>query len=176
MRLSLLRPQPNYLIIPVSILRMYEEKHYWITSYEKNPINQNWLFWRGRRYHLYCLTSPNFQKLSNSDIPSDSHMLYVSSPLENFCLLLLQFIFQLLKLSQASLGQTAAGQLVNLLSNDLQRFDTASLYLHYIWIMPLQAVIAFYVMYRSVGIAALAGMIAMGLEAIPLQGKIFHDL
>ncbi|KAJ8945507.1 hypothetical protein NQ318_017951, partial [Aromia moschata] len=76
----------------------------------------------------------------------------------------------LLKLSQASLGQTAAGQLVNLLSNDLQRFDTASNFLHYIWIMPLQAVIAFYVMYRSVGIAALAGMIAMALEALPLQG------
>lgn len=37
--------------------------------------------------------------------------------------------------------------------------------------MPLQAVIAFYVMYRSVGISALAGMIAMGLEAIPLQGE-----
>ncbi|KAJ8919555.1 hypothetical protein NQ315_002177 [Exocentrus adspersus] len=76
---------------------------------------------------------------------------------------------KLLKLSQASLGQTAAGQLVNLLSNDLQRFDTASLYLHYIWIMPLQAVIAFYLMYRSVGIAALAGMAAMAIEALPLQ-------
>ncbi|KAJ8932364.1 hypothetical protein NQ314_014731 [Rhamnusium bicolor] len=77
---------------------------------------------------------------------------------------------KLLKLSQASLGQTAAGQLVNLLSNDLQRFDTASNFLHYIWIMPLQAAIAFYVMYRSVGIACLSGLIAMGLEAIPLQG------
>ncbi|KAJ8980199.1 hypothetical protein NQ317_003764 [Molorchus minor] len=83
---------------------------------------------------------------------------------------------KLLKLSQASLGRTAAGQLVNLLSNDLQRFDQASNYLHYIWIMPLQAVIAFYVMYRSVGIAALAGMIAMALEALPLQASITTSL
>lgn len=70
-----------------------------------------------------------------------------------------------------SLGQTAAGQLVNLLSNDVQRFDIASIYLHYAWIMPIQAVIAFYIMYRSVGVAAVAGMLAITLEAIPLQGS-----
>lgn len=75
-----------------------------------------------------------------------------------------------MKLSQTSLGQTAAGQLVNLLSNDVQRFDMASNFLHYAWIMPIQAVIAFYIMYRSVGVAAVAGMLAITLEAIPLQG------
>ncbi|XP_018579794.1 probable multidrug resistance-associated protein lethal(2)03659 isoform X2 [Anoplophora glabripennis] len=79
---------------------------------------------------------------------------------------------KLLKLSQASLGQTAAGQLVNLLSNDVQRFDQASIYLHYIWLMPLQCAAGFYVMYRSVGVAAFAGMTAMVLEAIPLQGYL----
>ncbi|KAJ8938371.1 hypothetical protein NQ318_022869 [Aromia moschata] len=68
-------------------------------------------------------------------------------------------------------GKTAAGQLVNLLSNDVQRFDQASVFLHYIWLMPIQCVTGFYVMYRSVGIAALAGMLLMALEAIPLQGS-----
>ncbi|XP_018576132.1 probable multidrug resistance-associated protein lethal(2)03659 isoform X2 [Anoplophora glabripennis] len=77
---------------------------------------------------------------------------------------------KLLKLSQTSLGQTAAGQLVNLLSNDVQRFDMAANFLHYAWIMPIQAVIAFYIMYRSVGYAAIAGMLAITLESIPLQG------
>ncbi|CAH1981029.1 unnamed protein product [Acanthoscelides obtectus] len=79
---------------------------------------------------------------------------------------------KLLKLSQGSLGQTAAGQLVNLLSNDVQRFDMASTYLHYLWIMPLQSIIAFYVMYRSVQMAAVAGMAAIALQAIPLQGYL----
>lgn len=74
------------------------------------------------------------------------------------------------------MGQTPAGKLVNLLSNDLQRFDTTSLYLHYLWLMPIQAVAAFYVMYRSVGIACLAGMAAMALEALPLQGKIVENV
>nr|CAH7718231.1 unnamed protein product [Callosobruchus chinensis] len=79
---------------------------------------------------------------------------------------------KLLKLSQRSLGQTAAGQLVNLLSNDVQRFDMASTYLHYLWIMPVQSVIAFYIMYRSVQVAAIAGMAAIALQAIPLQGYL----
>ncbi|KAJ8935678.1 hypothetical protein NQ314_012699 [Rhamnusium bicolor] len=79
----------------------------------------------------------------------------------------------LLKLSQTSLGHTAAGQLVNLLSNDVQRFDMASNFLHYVWIMPIQFVIAFYIMFRSVGISAIAGMLAISLQAIPLQGNSF---
>ncbi|KAG5881447.1 hypothetical protein JTB14_037665 [Gonioctena quinquepunctata] len=79
---------------------------------------------------------------------------------------------KLLKLNQASLGKAAPGKLVNLLSNDLQRFDLASMYLHYIWLMPIQAVVGFYIMYRNVGVAALAGMIAMVLEGIPLQGYL----
>lgn len=80
-------------------------------------------------------------------------------------------LFQLLKLNQTSLGKITAGQLVNLLSNDVQRFDYASLFLHFIWIMPIQCATGLYVMYTSVGIAAFAGMLAMSLEAIPLQGK-----
>nr|XP_023011971.1 multidrug resistance-associated protein 4-like [Leptinotarsa decemlineata]XP_023011972.1 multidrug resistance-associated protein 4-like [Leptinotarsa decemlineata] len=79
---------------------------------------------------------------------------------------------KLLKLNHGSIGQTAAGQLVNLLSNDVQRFDMASNFLHYIWIMPIQAVVAFYVMYRSVGISAVAGMLAIAIQAIPLQGYL----
>lgn len=80
------------------------------------------------------------------------------------------YSFQLLRLNRISIGETAAGQLVNLLSNDVSRFDLAPLYLHYIWIMPIQAVVGTLVMYEIVGIAALAGIIAITIQAIPLQG------
>lgn len=63
---------------------------------------------------------------------------------------------------------------MNLLSNDVQRFDLASNYLHYAWIMPIQSILAFYVMYRSVGIAAIAGMAAITIQAIPLQGRLLQ--
>ncbi|CAG9819495.1 unnamed protein product [Phaedon cochleariae] len=79
---------------------------------------------------------------------------------------------KMLRLSQASLGETAAGQLVNLMSNDVQRFDLASSQLHYIWIMPFLFVTAFYIIYDSVGWAALAAMLAMTVQSVPLQGYL----
>lgn len=79
---------------------------------------------------------------------------------------------KLLRLNRTSLGQVAVGKLVNLLSNDVQRFDITSTFLHYIWIMPIQAVIAFYIMYRSVGLAAISGLGAITLQAVFLQGYL----
>lgn len=87
----------------------------------------------------------------------------------------LSFFFiklQLLKLNKTSLGQTAVGQIVNLMSNDVARFDLTPVFLHYMWIMPIQAVAAALIMYNSVGWAALAGLAAITLQAVPLQGKV----
>lgn len=83
----------------------------------------------------------------------------------------LDFYLQLLRLNTHSLGKTPAGQLVNLLSNDVARFDLTPMYLHYTWIMPIQAAIATYILYQDVGIAAFAGMGAITIEAVPIQGK-----
>lgn len=76
----------------------------------------------------------------------------------------------MLRLNRVSIGQVAAGQLVNLLSNDVSRFDESSMYLHYIWLMPVQAVVGTLVMYEIVGVAAFAGILALIVQAIPLQG------
>lgn len=75
-----------------------------------------------------------------------------------------------MKLNHLALGQTAAGQLVNLLSNDVARFDPAFSFLHYIWIMPLQALAGLYVMYSYIGMAAIPTMLVMTLQAIFGQG------
>ncbi|CAH1159391.1 unnamed protein product [Phaedon cochleariae] len=79
---------------------------------------------------------------------------------------------KILKLSQCSIGQTASGQVVNLMSNDVQRFDTASLYLHYIWVIPIMYASAFYIMYNIIGVAALVPMLAMIIQSVPLQGYL----
>ncbi|CAH1159389.1 unnamed protein product [Phaedon cochleariae] len=79
---------------------------------------------------------------------------------------------KILRLSQLSLGETAAGQVVNLMSNDVQRFDLASVDFHYLWIMPILFVTSFYLMIDRVGLAAVAGMIAMTIEALPFQGYL----
>lgn len=77
-----------------------------------------------------------------------------------------------LKLSRTALGETTIGQAVNLLSNDVSRFDVAIIFLHYLWLGPLETVIITYFMYREVGISAVFGVAAL-LMFIPLQGIYF---
>lgn len=75
-----------------------------------------------------------------------------------------------LKLSKTALGQTTVGQLVNLLSNDVNRFDVAVIFAHQLWIGPLETVVVTYLMYLQVGWAALIG-VAFLLMFVPLQSK-----
>ncbi|KAB0797838.1 hypothetical protein PPYR_08831 [Photinus pyralis] len=65
-----------------------------------------------------------------------------------------------LKLSRTALGETTVGQMVNLLSNDVNRFDSATLFAQYLVVGPLQAGLATYLMYREVGISAVIGVSA----------------
>lgn len=76
-----------------------------------------------------------------------------------------------LKLSRTALGETTVGQAVNLLSNDVNRFDVALIYLHYLWLGPLETIIITYFMYKEVELSAIFGVIIL-LLFIPLQGYL----
>lgn len=80
--------------------------------------------------------------------------------------------FQILRLSKKSLGETAAGQIVNLLSNDVNRFDMVTVALHFLWIMPFQVALVTYLIWLQVGIATLSGVVSMALFTLPVQGEI----
>ncbi|KAF5273657.1 hypothetical protein FQR65_LT04657 [Abscondita terminalis] len=81
---------------------------------------------------------------------------------------------KLLRLNKISTSNTAAGQVINLLSNDVLRFDLVPIFLHYIWLMPIQTIVAGAIMYNSIGYAALTGIIALTIQAVPLQGYLSH--
>ncbi|CAG9809558.1 unnamed protein product [Chironomus riparius] len=73
-----------------------------------------------------------------------------------------------LRLSSTALGNTSVGKVVNLLSNDVSRFDIVSVVLHYMWAAPLLAIIVGALLYIQVGIGGLIGMLVIAVVT-PLQ-------
>jgi ATP-binding cassette subfamily C (CFTR/MRP) protein 4 len=61
------------------------------------------------------------------------------------------------------------GQAVNLMSNDVNRFDYSANFFVYLWVGPLQTLVVSYLMWREIGFAAIIGVATIML-VIPLQG------
>lgn len=83
-----------------------------------------------------------------------------------------------LRLSNIALGQTTTGQIVNLMSNDVNRFDTAAIFLHYLWVGPCQAVPVLIILWYELGPSTLAGFVVL-LLLVPVQswmGRLFSKL
>ncbi|XP_070656012.1 ATP-binding cassette sub-family C member 4-like isoform X2 [Bos indicus] len=83
-----------------------------------------------------------------------------------------------LRLSSLAMGKTTTGQIVNLLSNDVNRFDQVMMFLHYLWVGPLQAVAVTALLWMEIGMPCLAGM-AVLIILLLLQscfGKLFSSL
>ncbi|XP_076291898.1 uncharacterized protein LOC143214568 [Lasioglossum baleicum] len=95
---------------------------------------------------------------------------------------------KILRLSKSALTQTTNGQVANLLSNDLQRFDLFCVYVHFIWISPLQVTsqisltIKFYksilrsqliiigsLMWTMIGLVTLVGIVALVILPLPMH-------
>ncbi|KAH8232361.1 hypothetical protein KR032_004783 [Drosophila birchii] len=76
-----------------------------------------------------------------------------------------------LRLSRTALGDTTVGQVVNLLSNDVGRFDLVLINVHYLWIAPLELILVTYLMYTQIGISSLFG-IAIMLLFLPFQAYL----
>lgn len=63
-----------------------------------------------------------------------------------------------LRLSSGALGDMASGQVVNLISNDVGRFDIMCMFIHYMWAAPLVTCIIIYLFWRDGGFPALFGL------------------
>ncbi|KAH9505170.1 Multidrug resistance-associated protein 4 [Bulinus truncatus] len=83
-----------------------------------------------------------------------------------------------LRLSNKALGETTVGQIVNLMSNDVNRFDQAVVFLHFLWVGPMQAIAVLIILWHELGPSVLAGFFVL-LLLIPVQGfmgKLFSKL
>ncbi|KAL5033223.1 hypothetical protein BDV3_000232 [Batrachochytrium dendrobatidis] len=65
---------------------------------------------------------------------------------------------------------SSTGLIINLVSNDVQRFEDASVFAHFVWVGPIQTMVVFYVVYLEIGLAAIAAIGAL-LLMIPLQSQ-----
>ncbi|KAM8976173.1 ATP-binding cassette sub-family C member 4 [Pelodytes ibericus] len=83
-----------------------------------------------------------------------------------------------LRLNNTAMGKTTTGQIVNLLSNDVNKFDQVTIFLHFIWAAPLQAIAVTVLLWIEIGPSCLAG-IGVLIILMPLQtclGKLFTSL
>ncbi len=76
---------------------------------------------------------------------------------------------QSLRLDQKALSETAIGQMINLISNDANRFDQVFLFIHYLWIGPLIIILTTIVLYYYIGVSSLVGLVIVVCLLVPLQ-------
>ncbi|XP_016909218.1 ATP-binding cassette sub-family C member 4 [Apis cerana] len=73
-----------------------------------------------------------------------------------------------LRLSKTALGETAPGKVVNLVANDVNRFDLVSIFIHHMWSAPISMLIIAYFLYTEAGYAGLIGIAAVSV-VVPIQ-------
>nr|XP_012135493.1 PREDICTED: probable multidrug resistance-associated protein lethal(2)03659 isoform X1 [Megachile rotundata] len=74
-----------------------------------------------------------------------------------------------LRLSKVALSQTSSGQVVNLLTNDVSRFDELFYFLNFLWITPLQVIIVAVIIWQQIGILTLAAIAALTIISLPIH-------
>lgn len=75
-----------------------------------------------------------------------------------------------LKLSKTSLAETTIGQMVNLLSNDVSRFEFTGQHMHNLWMAPVECIFIMWLLNLYVGPTGLVGTVFL-LAFIPFQSK-----
>lgn len=65
-----------------------------------------------------------------------------------------------LKLSSSARQSHTSGEIVNYMAVDVQRIGDYSWYLHDIWMLPMQIILALAILYKNVGIASVATLVA----------------
>ncbi|PZC86949.1 hypothetical protein B5X24_HaOG200304 [Helicoverpa armigera] len=79
---------------------------------------------------------------------------------------------KILKLDRTGLNKTEPGQVINLMSNDVNRFDLVALFLNYLWVMPIVVPVVSYLVWQHVGWATLAALVVIFLQTVIVQAYL----
>lgn len=83
---------------------------------------------------------------------------------------------KIMRLSSSAFETTSIGQILNIISNDFNRFEELSYVLYYTVVAPVQSALAIYLMWPYLGFACFGGIIVLFLY-IPFQflmGRFFR--
>ncbi|CAH1643264.1 unnamed protein product [Spodoptera littoralis] len=73
-----------------------------------------------------------------------------------------------LKVNIQSMTENSGGLVLNLMANDVNRFDTGPLFAHYLWIGPFETMLMTVYLYREMGMPAVYGSLII-VAVIPFQ-------
>lgn len=62
---------------------------------------------------------------------------------------------------------------MNLISNDVNRFDISFLYIPFLWIGPLETIVTIYFLWQEVGVSSILGVTTLFIF-IPLQSELYN--
>jgi len=74
-----------------------------------------------------------------------------------------------LRLKINSLDSSTTEHIINLMSNDVNRFDVSVIYLPFLWLGPLETFVSIFFLWQEVGVSSVIGVGTL-LVFIPLQG------
>ncbi|CAH4030805.1 unnamed protein product [Pieris brassicae] len=79
---------------------------------------------------------------------------------------------KILKLNRAGMSNTEPGQVINLMSNDVNRFDLVAMFLHYIWVMPIVVIVVSYLVWQHIQWAMFAALAVIFLQTVFIQAYL----
>ncbi|CAK1548541.1 unnamed protein product [Leptosia nina] len=79
---------------------------------------------------------------------------------------------KILKLNRSGLSNTEPGQVINLMSNDVNRFDLVAMFLHYIWVMPIVVIVVSYLVWQHIAWAMFAALGVIFVQTIFIQAYL----
>lgn len=66
---------------------------------------------------------------------------------------------------------TDPGQVINMMTNDVMRFDMVTQLLHYIWVLPIVVPVVSYLVWQQVGWATVAALVVIFVQTVGVQSK-----
>ncbi|XP_073944220.1 probable multidrug resistance-associated protein lethal(2)03659 [Choristoneura fumiferana] len=76
---------------------------------------------------------------------------------------------KILKLDRNGMSKTEPGQVINLMSNDVMRFDLVTLFLHYLWVMPIVVPIVSFLVWQHLKWATFAALAVIFVQTVLVQ-------